>query len=98
MQPVPVRKKLETMKSYFIQLQVLKRHDSFYWYPIHTKPFPTLREDGDSGLEMRCGELESIGPAPLSDDAELCLSFTRTWEVKVLPEWENSCRNKQDLC
>lgn len=44
-----------------------------------------LREDGDSGLEMRCGELESIGPAPLSDDAELCLSFTRTWGIKVLP-------------
>lgn len=35
---------------------------------------------------MRCGELESIGPAPLSDDVELCLSFTRSWGIKVLPE------------
>lgn len=43
---------------------------------------------------MRCGELESIGPAPLSDNVELCLSFTRSWGIKVLPEWENSCRQQ----
>lgn len=60
--------------------------------------FPKSREDGDSGLEMRCGELESIGPAPLSDDVELCLFYENVGNKSASRVRELLQVNKQDLC